>query len=91
MKVIEMCLFTNRNCLIFDENGEQITEYQSKVSCSYLDKKIALQATEEAITFRICKFREWEHEISRDEMQYLLGVHVHQTSQKKLLDCGGYE
>jgi len=74
-KAKEMILFTNRNCLIFDENGEQITDYQMAISCSHIDPDIARKATEESETFSISKFRQWIQEITREEMQYLLGVH----------------
>lgn len=87
MKVKEMILFTNRNCLIFNENDEQICEYQSKISCSHIDKKIARRITLESEKFSICKFREWTHEITKEEMQYILGVH---SSQLVNDDCVCY-
>jgi len=34
-------IFTNRNCLIFNNHGEQMVEYQKKMSCSKLDKETA--------------------------------------------------
>jgi hypothetical protein len=74
-KAFEMWLFTNRNCMIFNEKGEQIPEYQIAVSCYNLEPVLAFQATEEATKFYISKFKEWSHEIRKEEMQYLLGVH----------------
>ena len=74
-KAKEMWLFTNRNCLIFDNEGNQIVEYQRGISCSNLNKEVAYTATVEAESFHIGKFREWVHDITREEMQYLLGVH----------------
>ena len=73
-KAKHMWLFTNRNCLVFDEDGEQIVEYQKAISCYALNKKLALQATLEASEFHIGRWREWEHEIPRESMQYLLGL-----------------
>jgi len=70
-----MVLFTNRNCLIFDEAGDQVPELQGSISCSHLDKDIALQATMEATEFHISKRTIWGHKITREEMQWLLGVH----------------
>jgi len=74
-KAKEMHLFTNRNCLIFDDDGKQICEYQSKISCLHIDKKFARKIINESEMFYLSKFREWSHEISREEMEYLLGVH----------------
>jgi hypothetical protein len=73
-KAHDMWLFTNRNCLVFDEEGKQISEYQAAISCYTLDKNLAQKATEEAVEFHIGKFHKWEHEITKDEMQYLLGL-----------------
>lgn len=70
-----MWLFTNRNCLVFDKDGNQIVKYQAAISCSTLDPEVAFKATEEAEEFHIGKFREWEHEINRDSMRFLLGIH----------------
>lgn len=75
MKANKIYLYTNRNCLVFDTDDAQIPEYQIAMSCYKLDKALARRATEEATRFGIGKFREWMHEISREEMQYLLGVH----------------
>jgi hypothetical protein len=88
----EMHLFTNRNCLIFDKKGEQIPEYQRAISCSSLDKELALKVTNESQKFFIAKWREWEHEIHCEEMQWLLGVHPDYqssapTEREKVLDC----
>lgn len=69
-----MHLFTNRNCCAFDENGEQIVEYQRAINCYDIDPEMAMQATEEAENFYISKWREWNQAISRIEMQYLLGL-----------------
>jgi hypothetical protein len=78
MKPVEIILFTNRNCLIFDEDGNQMCEYQSKISHSHIDKNIARKVISEAKKFSLCKFREWIHEISVDDMKCLLGVHENQ-------------
>lgn len=82
-KAKSMWLFTNRNCLVFDENGEQIVKYQRDISCSHINKKIARQATIEAADFHLGKFREWVHDITREEMQFLLGVHPTYYNTKK--------
>lgn len=73
-KAKQMWLFTNRNCLVFDANGEQIPEYQASITCYTLNKKLAEQACNEAEEFHIGKWESWEHPISREEMKYILGV-----------------
>lgn len=69
-----MVLFTNRQCLVFDENGEQIPQYQAAISYYSINKKLAKQACEEAVEFHIGAWREWEHEITKKHMMYLLGL-----------------
>lgn len=69
-----MVLFTNRQCLVFDENGDQIPEYQAAITCYSLDKEIAKKICKEATEFHIGSWREWEHEITRKHMMYLLGL-----------------
>lgn len=73
-KAHTMVLFTNRNCMVFDADGHQITRYQKAISCYKVNPKLALQATQEAEVFRISCFRDWTHDIRRENMQYLLGI-----------------
>jgi hypothetical protein len=73
-KAKQMWLFTNRNCLVFDENGEQIPEYQVAITCYSLDRDVAKKVCDEATEFHICSWREWEHEITKKHMMYLLGL-----------------
>jgi hypothetical protein len=81
-KAKQMWLFTNRNCLVFDENGEQITEYQRAITCYTLNKKMAKQACEEASEFHIGQWREWEHPIDKKHMLYLLGLAKREDDNK---------
>ena len=73
-KAKQMWLFTNRNCLVFDEEGDQIPEYQRAITCYSLNKKLARQACDEAEEFHIGSWRVWEHTIDRRQMIYLLGL-----------------
>ena len=73
-KAKQMWLFTNRNCLVFDENGEQIPEYQAAITCYSLDRDVAKKVCDEATEFHIGSWREWEHEIPKKHMMYLLGL-----------------
>ena len=68
----ELFLFTNRNCLAFDENGMQVP--QSAISYSSINPPAARQMIHYAEHLYISKFREWKHEISKDEMLSLLGL-----------------
>lgn len=74
MKAIKVALFTNRNSMVFGEEGNQIVEYQKAISCYNLNRDLALSLANEAKEFSICKFDEWCHEISREEFLYLLGM-----------------
>jgi hypothetical protein len=67
-------LFTNRNCIIFDKDGGQIAEDQNAIDCYQLDKEAALRITLEAEEFYLTAWGRWEHAITREEMQYLLGI-----------------
>jgi len=78
MKPVEMTLFTNRNCLIFDEDGNPMCEYQSKISHLHVDKRLARKVIGESQRFYLSKFREWIHEITMDDMKCMLGVHDNQ-------------
>lgn len=73
-KAESMWLFTNRNCLVFDKDGNQIPEYQCAITCYSIDKALALQACNEASEFHVGSFHEWEHPIDRKHMIYLLGI-----------------
>jgi len=76
-------LFTNRNCLIFNEHGEQIGELQRAISCYNLDRKVAKRVAREAKVIYIACYREWAHEISAKSFEYLLGI---RTKEEDLAD-----
>jgi hypothetical protein len=71
-------LYTNRNIMVFDREGKQLPEYQ-QISCYALCRKKVLELSRKAVRFRIAKYGEWEHVISRQEFEYLLGVRTLKT------------
>jgi hypothetical protein len=78
-KAYHMVLFSNRACLIFDDKGGQIVEYQLHVGYEQVDKDLALKATEEATIFEFAKLSVGIMKLTREEMQSLLGVHSGQV------------
>ena len=60
--------------MIFDENGKQMTKYQNAISCYSIDADEALKITKEAQSFFIAQWLGSSFQISRKEMQYLLGL-----------------
>ena len=67
-------LFTNRNCMVFDKAGHQLPELQSAI-CSYrVDLDTALLVCGEANVFVVSRWGEWAHQVTRREMEYLLGL-----------------
>lgn len=67
-------LYTNRNCMVCDADGAQIPELQAAINCYDIDPRLALQITIDAQKFYLMKWCAWSHEITREEMQYLLGL-----------------
>ena len=76
----EVWLCTNRNILVFDENGEQVPELQKVLSWDSL-KSWNDKMTEEALTqvieakpiIHITQYGKWYHPINLDEFCCLLG------------------
>jgi len=73
-KPFTVYLFTNRNVIVFDDQGQQISELQGKVNCYGLDTQAVMIIANNAQQFRISKFREWAFDITREEFLYLLGL-----------------
>lgn len=72
--VSSLYLYTNRNVMAFDIDGQQVSEAQGAIDCYHIDIDIARKVCGEATKFYISKWREWNQEISRKEMEYLLGL-----------------
>jgi hypothetical protein len=74
VRIKSVYLFMNRNCLVFDENGEQVAKYQRAIGCYRLNKKLAKELAAKAETFYLSKWQTWCHEIDRRSFEYLLGL-----------------
>ena len=76
--ISKIFLYTNRNAIFFDENGEQIHEYQKNVNCNTADRRyietdvLKIVVQQKPVVF-MCRWNEWIHEISVDEFCYILG------------------
>lgn len=60
----DVYLFTNGMVSVFDNNGEQVTDLQGKIS-EMRDKVIDRSSMH--TVFHISKWNDWAHIISRDE------------------------
>jgi len=70
----QFILFTNRNVLIFDDDGTQDVAAQTCVSCYEIDKERAQAAIDSCDCFYISHWREWKHEVPRRAIEYMLGL-----------------
>ena len=76
----EVWLYTNRNVMVFDENGEQVVDVQKILGWDSL-KAWNVLATEEALikvieakpVIYIGQWNNWGHRINLDEFCCLLG------------------
>lgn len=73
-KAYSIYLFTNRNMMIFDREGNQLPEEQGMVSCYNLNREGLAPVIDQAEEFFIAKWRDWTMRISKKELQYLLGM-----------------
>jgi len=77
-QITEVCLFTNRQVMVFDQAGNQINNLQADLSSteSYNDYKLQ-SALEEVIqaeaTCYIARWNGWRAPLSIEELAYLLG------------------
>jgi hypothetical protein len=78
----EVILFTNRNLIVFDEEGKQ-HDFQNAVDCYFIDEGLLNSLLSQPARYYIAKWREWKHEISKKEFEYLLGQ---RTREKDLAD-----
>lgn len=74
MKPHKMILWTNRNCMVFDEDGKQLPKYQEAIDCFSVNKKLAKECCNLAKEFKLGQWRGWIHQISKEEMMSLLGL-----------------
>lgn len=67
-------LCTNRNCLVYDAQDNQILKYQRAMRRRDFDKMLAREAAATGEKFYLMRWREWCHEISRQEFKWLMGL-----------------
>ena len=67
-------LFTNRNCMVFDENGEQMPELQACVSCYNVDADHAREVLAQCREFFVAHWGSQRIEVKRRHIEYLLGL-----------------
>ncbi len=80
--MLKVILFTNRNLIVFDEAGKQ-THWQNAVGSYEINEELLAKLLEQPATYYISKWRQWIHEISRKEFEYLLGQ---RTREKDIAD-----
>lgn len=73
-KVKVFYLFTNRSCMAFDADGEQVLWAQRAITHYKINKQLARVAVSQAQEFHLSQFRGFDKIISRLEIEYLLGL-----------------
>ena len=79
----KVILFTNRNLLVFDKEGKQ-TDYQDCVDCYNIDEKKLKILLNLPAEYYICRWGEWQHQISKREFEYLLGQRTREKDIQEL-------
>lgn len=82
MTLKEIILFTNRNCVGFDENNKPVTDVHNAISYSHVDKGLAILVIDAAERCYISQFHEWKHEINKEVLKCLLGLRDDQYKQE---------
>ena len=77
-------LFTNRNTLVFNEDGEQCVEDQRACNCYDVDKDALQKVLDQCSTFYISKYSVWIHVVSKKEIEYLLGLRTRELDTAEL-------
>lgn len=81
--MLDVILFTNRNLIVFTEEGEQDAHLQGAVDCYEINEEVLQELLSQPARYYISKWREWKHEITRQEFEYLLGQ---RTREKDIAD-----
>ena len=76
-------LFTNRNCTIFDHNDEQDVKAQQEIGCYRIGEN-AQSVIDSCDIFYLSKWMDWNHEISKKEMEYLLGLRTKERDLEEM-------
>lgn len=70
----QVILYTNRNIIVFDEEGKQVPELQEAVDCYGVDWVLLEKLLSLPAEYFISKWGEWKHPICKKEFEYLLGI-----------------
>lgn len=73
-KVEKLYLFTNRACMAFDRDGQQVIWAQLAIDQYGIHRPLARRAVSQATEFRLSQWRGFDKIISRLEMEYMLGL-----------------
>jgi len=76
-------LFTNRNTIVFNHDGSQDVEAQSQIDCYTLTDE-AQSVIDSCDVFYLSRWGEWKHEISKREIEYLLGLRTYEVDCEEL-------
>lgn len=71
-KAHNLIYLTSNQALIFDKEGNQITELQSIFANGEPNRKLLLQIAENCEVLSIGKWREWQQELSKEDFIKLL-------------------
>ena len=80
--MLDVILFTNRNLMVFDEDGKQ-TPWQNAVTCYDINRPLLEKLILQPATYHLAKLPHWKHEITCIEFQCLLGM---RTKERDLSD-----
>lgn len=80
--MLDVILFTNRNLIVFDEEGKQ-HDLQNAVDCYEINQGLLDELLQQPARYYLAKWREWKHEIRKKEFEYLLGQ---RTREKDMVD-----
>lgn len=86
--IAKLILFTNRNCVALDEDGELLLGVQEAISYSRVDPDRAREIIGAAEKLYLADFHNWEHEISKVKMRALLGLNEDQDEKGMLTAIG---
>ena len=70
--MFEVILFTNRCLIVFDERGKQ-HYLQEAVDCYDINNNLLEELLTKPAKYYLSRWREWRHEITKKEFEYLLG------------------
>lgn len=69
-----MTLYTNRNIIVFNQHGNQDPVAQTAVDCYAINPRMAQDVINDTEQFNLAKWAAWSHQITKREMEYLLGL-----------------